>query len=573
MDKSKTQRQTIQNCSRVALYFLFILISIDVLAIIILGSVPPTSRDALIHHLQIPKLYLQHGGIYEIPDLTFSYYPMNLDLLYMGALHFHNDILPKYIHMLFGLGTAILIYHYLHKRLSTTYALLGALFFLSIPIIVKLSITIYVDLGLIFFSTAALLSLLYWIENKKQRKYLILAAICCGLAMGTKYNGLLILFLLTLFIPILVTRSNNIARQPSRQALQASILFFFIAVLVASPWFIRNSLWTGNPVYPLYDSFFNPPPIADDIAASTDNSNVRGVFATRHVLYGENIVQLLLLPVRIFFEGKDDVPRYFDGRLNPFLLLLPFFAFLRPPTTNRQIQLEKITLVSFCILYFLFAFNTGVLRIRYLAPIVPFLVILSIFGLHNIINFAGKCSRDYSKNAGYVLSSLIITAMLLYNSKYLVEQFGYVQPLEYIRGNLSRDAYITRYRSEYPVIQYANEQPQSNSKTLCLFLGNRGYYMNFPHIFDVPTKQNSFMTQLIAASTDITTIQNSLHQKKFHQILIRNDLMTSWIDNLGENQGIAISFFQNSLELMYSMNEYSLFHIKPTTYSHQETTQ
>ncbi|MDT8380603.1 MAG: hypothetical protein RQ739_17105, partial [Desulfotignum sp.] len=60
--------------------------------IVLLASVPPVDRDALTHHLFIPKLYLLHGGIYEIPHIGFSYYPMNLDLLYMIPLAFNNDI-------------------------------------------------------------------------------------------------------------------------------------------------------------------------------------------------------------------------------------------------------------------------------------------------------------------------------------------------------------------------------------------------------------------------------------------------------------------------------------------------
>lgn len=44
-------------------------------SLIALAYTPPFSRDALIHHLQLPKLYLLHGGIYEIPELVFSYYP------------------------------------------------------------------------------------------------------------------------------------------------------------------------------------------------------------------------------------------------------------------------------------------------------------------------------------------------------------------------------------------------------------------------------------------------------------------------------------------------------------------
>ncbi|MGB5615884.1 MAG: phospholipid carrier-dependent glycosyltransferase, partial [Desulfobacterales bacterium] len=180
-----------------------------VVSIVFLAWVPPVSRDALTHHLAVLKIYLQQGGITELPDIPFSYYPMNLDLLYMVPLYFGNDILPKYIHFLFALFTAGLLFWFLKRRLSVPYALFGALFFLSMPIIVKLSITVYVDLGLIFFSSAALILLLIWTESMHKSKYLILSAICCGLALGTKYNGLIVLFLLTLFIPFLYLKTER----------------------------------------------------------------------------------------------------------------------------------------------------------------------------------------------------------------------------------------------------------------------------------------------------------------------------------------------------------------------------
>jgi len=122
-----------------------------IVAVLLLSSVPPVSRDALTHHLAVPKLYLQHGNLLELPQIVFSYYPMNLDLLYMLPLYWGNDILPKYIHFLFALLTAALIYRYLKKYLPLQYSWLGVLLFLSIPVIIKLSITVYVDLGLIFF--------------------------------------------------------------------------------------------------------------------------------------------------------------------------------------------------------------------------------------------------------------------------------------------------------------------------------------------------------------------------------------------------------------------------------------
>ncbi len=227
------------------------------ISIIVLASVPPVSRDALTHHLFVPRLYLEHGEIYEIPTIPFSYYPMNLDLLYMIPLYLGNDILPKYIHFSFALLTALLIYKYLKTRISKNYGLLGALFFLSIPIIVKLSITVYVDLGLMFFSTAALLLLLRWLRNEYRLRYLLLAGICCGFAAGTKYNGLVTLFLLSLFTPVLYIRSRQGARGSSGKAIGYAFLFITASLLAYSPWLIRNYNWTGNPIYPLHNNFFH----------------------------------------------------------------------------------------------------------------------------------------------------------------------------------------------------------------------------------------------------------------------------------------------------------------------------
>ena len=142
-------------------------------SVLLMAAVPPVSRDALTHHLAVPKLYLKSGGMHEIPAVEFSYYPMNLDLLYLIPLYFGNDIIPKYIHFVFALLTAWMIFTYLKMRTSQTASgLLGALLFLSLPVVIKLSITAYVDLGLVFFSTAALLYILKWAANGFRYRHL-----------------------------------------------------------------------------------------------------------------------------------------------------------------------------------------------------------------------------------------------------------------------------------------------------------------------------------------------------------------------------------------------------------------
>ena len=78
--------------------------------IVLLASVPPVSRDALTHHLAVPKLWVEAGGIYERADIPFSYYPQLLDILYMAPVALGHDIAAKYLHFTFALLTALIIF-------------------------------------------------------------------------------------------------------------------------------------------------------------------------------------------------------------------------------------------------------------------------------------------------------------------------------------------------------------------------------------------------------------------------------------------------------------------------------
>src|SRR4030042_3319437 len=237
---------------------LFICLGILIFFIIVFSLVPPVSRDALTHHLAVPKLYIKHGGVYEIPSMDFSYYPMNLEFLYMIPLYFSNDTALKFIHFTFALLTAWLIFYYLKKRADSLWAILGAVFFLSIPVVVKLSTTAYVDLAEIFFSFASILFILKWLRSGFRQRYLIYSGVMCGLALGTKYNGLVTLAILTLLIPFLYSRYGEKKGRGVIPPVRQCMMFLIISLLVFSPWMIRNYHWKSNPVYPLYNGLFNP---------------------------------------------------------------------------------------------------------------------------------------------------------------------------------------------------------------------------------------------------------------------------------------------------------------------------
>ncbi len=544
---SKTKLQTGLTVS-ICLSLLMLVVSICVLA-----WVPPVSRDALVHHLAVPKLWIKHGGIYEIPDLLFSYYPMNLDLLYMIPLYFGNDILPKYFHFAFALATSWLIFSYLIKRLGRVYALLGALLFLSTPVIVKLSITVYVDLGLVFFSTAALVSVLRWYKEFPRIRHLIMVGLFCGLALGTKYNGLIVLLLITILVVLIAFRKISDDKTAQYRSVLYTLIFIVIAGLIYSPWGIKNYLWTGNPLYPLFDNWFNP--------ARPHQTSTLPPILLRKLIYDETWWEILLVPLRIFFEGRDDAPRYFDGRLNPALIVLPAFAFVASVKNRKTVatNAEKGVLVVFSILFVLIVFFETDLRIRYIAPAIPCLVVLSMFGLKNIFSLIDK---NFSGNLRRTFLGLSLTAVVLLfslNAGYVIEQFQILTPTDYQNGNITRDQYIEKFRPEYAAIQYANDMLTPAAKILALFIGSRGYYSDREMHFDPELFQ-----AVIQNSDSIGDMHAKFIAFGFSHILIRFDMLDNWCNNkLDQNKKqMVISFFGAQNFLLFAKNGHVLYQLK-----------
>ena len=554
---------------------LIIFLIVLVVTTILLGSVPPVDRDALTHHLFVPKLWIKHGGIYEIPEIIFSYYPMNLDLLYTIPLYFGNDIIPKYIHYLFAILTGWLIYRHLKIRIGNNYGLLGAIFFLSIPIIVKLSITVYVDLGLVFFTTASLLSLLQWANTNFKFRYILLAGIFCGLSAGTKYNGLISIFILTLFVPIIFQRYSPNERQSNFKAIFYGLVFAAVTVLAFSPWLMKNYIWTGNPIYPLHNSLINRIELHETAATQSITEEAkstlqeftgkgRGSFIVRKTLYNESWWQILLLPIRMFFEGQDDDPRFFDGKLTPFLFILPISALIFKSRTPQEAR-EKRFLFSFTLLYFFLTFFQEALRIRYIVSIVPPLVILSMYGLNGLTD-AIFCwmERNNAKTPTMVVIVAGISFLMLgYNTQYILNQFKIVAPFPYVREEISRDQYITAFRPEYPAIQYANSKLPSEAKVLCIFLGNRGYYMDFQPVFEQPYSGGVF-SRFLASEAPQHSIFDEMHNQGISHILFRTDLTAEWLQRLNNRDRLRIApLFSNAERPLWSGNGHVFLAVKP----------
>jgi hypothetical protein len=513
---------------------------------------------------------------------------MNLDLLYMAALYLGSDIAPKYIHWAFGLLTAGMLFSYLRRRLqSVTYGLLGCLLFVTLPVIVKLSITVYVDLGLIFFSTAALLQLFRWAESGFRIRHLLLSGVLAGLCLGTKYNGMLCAFLLGLVVLVLPVRpsaasasdergatSSRSGRGSAWQALSYAVVFSAVALAVFSPWMIRNYAWTGNPVYPLASHLWGssleqtpdtPAPGSGTDAGRSPEENTGAEmnhFVVRTVVFGESLLDILLIPVRIFFQGADDNPQYFDGRLNPYLLIFPIAALILAGRRRRPaaLILEQRIMAGFALVYLLLSFVLTDMRVRYVAPIIPPLVLLSVFGMDDLLSVFRNSTAAEPRRWGPVGLFAALTALLALNGVYIRDLMGRVQPLSYLTGKVSRDAYLEKHRPEYAAHTFINRNLDSDSRILCLFTGNRIYYSDREMLCDA-----DLFRDIIQSAASSEAVSERLLKRGISHLLIYWPIFTRWANSQFDDQrrGTLHAFFKQKLKHVFERHDYFLFQIPP----------
>ena len=556
-------RKTLENT---ATFLLCTTIMVFFCAEFILNLTPPISRDALIHHLAVPKLWLRHGGFYETPWANYSYYPMYINLLYLACLYFKNDIAPKFIHLAFGLGTGWLIYFYLKQKFDRNWGLLGMIIFLTTPIVVWLSTSTYIDLGMIFFSTGSVLAFVKWRDSEYQQfRWLLVSSFCMGIAVGSKYNALIALFILNMILMLSYVRDTH--RQIA--ALKYGMLFFTIAALVASPWYLKNYLLTENPFYPLFNGFFKSlhhKPVQEIVHSQAIEKIGRiGFFKMREVMYGETFWETLLIPIRMFFQGEDNSYRYFQGSLNPILILfLPFILL------NKKYRRDKILFMFFSVLFIFMAYFLTEKQVRYILPVLPFLSIIAVMGIKDLddrlkpaklftfLRFHGS----FGSIARIVLFAGIASLLTL-NFLYLKNRMNIIKPFQYVLGQETRENFLRRNLLHYPVVEYINMNLPDDVKIFSMFLGRRGYYLERSFKNEQSFGRHT-INRMVKSAANEENFLKFIRSMDVTHILMRTDLVDNYLKNNFSQKKIErfMILANKHWKQIYEYNNYAVWDIQ-----------
>jgi len=430
---------------------LFWLIVAAIAVEFLIASAPLTGSDAQNYHFTVPKLILERGS-HPLFSITPSFLCGQHHSLILFGLALGSERLALGFIFLGGVLSAAVV-----ARLSSIWAthrtvLIVTLMFLVTPVVFwQISNSGAPDIYMAFFLGAALL-LLNQPDGHRHWQLLFVVGLLTGGVAGAKYSGAIIA--VSLLIAVIW--------QFRRIGLAAA--FVAGAVLGGISPYVRNFLWTGNPVFPFLSERLAPHLVSAyalrDLALNTGA-------AQHHPLLG-------LLPFELFARGTPGNLGFWDF-FGPVVIALAPSILLAARNTRMWRIVLTVWLFSGAGLYF----SSGLLR--FLLPLYPLALACVAAGFECITERQWK----FARSAALALFSFISVAgfggLLVYAAK----------PIQAAIGLQTREAYLQENAQDYAAVQAINEAlgGAGHQGNVFVFLRHL-YYLRVPFISGDPA--NSF---------------------------------------------------------------------------------
>ncbi|MCS7208201.1 MAG: glycosyltransferase family 39 protein [Fimbriimonadales bacterium] len=416
---------------------------------LLLCALPPDGNewDAQAYHLAFPKLYLQAGRMIEIPFMHQSYFPPLQDMLYLWGLSVGSESLAKTTHWAMGVLSALGAAGFAQRRGGS--GAWAAVLVLGVPAFLWQMFSAYADLATALYAALAMFALTHAVQERSAA-WLWLAGVMMGFALATKYTALLAWGLWGLIGLLWLGQTKQ------RHAWRTLMLAGLLALAIGSPWYGRNYLWTGNPVYPFAYEIFGGKDWSQEQADAYRHDQLK--FGM-----GREPPMMVLAPWHLAAHPAPFADPI-GARVGERVFLLPSLGVgvLAMPSVwlTSGVAQGMGYLLGFALLNFVGWFYL-MQQVRYLLLVLP---VLAGAGLATVVSAAAWVRYGY----GAVLLLQAGFTLWLMSRVYLP-----LLPL----ALSDRDAYLHRRLQIYPAIQYLNLQTPPEAGVILLD-ETRGYYLN-----------------------------------------------------------------------------------------------
>ena len=271
-----------------------------------------------------------------------------------------------------GLASTAALYLLAVSRTSRRTALLAATTYYTSPHIFHLSASAKSDLAWQMALFLSFHTLLVWHERGEPR-WFWLSAIATGVTLAMRHHGLF--WAPSIGITMLILQWAGWKRAPFRTGLRA-VLYGVLSALIVSPWWLRNWLATGDPIwpygYPIFHSRFWSQALHDKYVAWTQGPGD----SLWH--YATGLWNLSLNQSAWLFGLR--VP------ITPVLLaFIPGLLLVWPCIPNRTRRFLGLILVPVSVYYTLWF--TTYQQTRYLFPMLALLMIPAAYSFWQMTRF------------------------------------------------------------------------------------------------------------------------------------------------------------------------------------------
>jgi hypothetical protein len=409
------------------------------------ASAPPTAGDALCYHLELPKRFLQDGGMTFRPFDDNVTFPLLAEMGFLWALAFEEPAAAALVHWGCGLLLAGAARCVARATLGAAWGGPVAAVVLLTPGINNEMTAPLNDVALALFATLAVAAWLDRTSLETSRRAVLVGLLLGGVA-AVKYTGLVFI---VAFAAGMLLAPLEIARP--RVSFRTALLAVVAALLIGGPWYARAAWHRGDPFYPFLTQH------AAEGAPATFPETKRPL--------GRGPTALLVAPWAMTME-----PERFGGRafqLGPlFLMCVPCAIALRAAAPIAgPLAIAAIYAVGCLILR---------QNVRFLLPIVPLLAVAVAACCQDLLRRpAGPRNTAFAAIAAIVVLQAAVPAARLRHTWTAVV------------GRESRADYLARVEPTYAVAEWLRAHLPADAALLSQ--EQRAFYIAQP-----TTRENIF---------------------------------------------------------------------------------
>jgi hypothetical protein len=408
---------------------------------------PLTGSDALHYHFPVPLLILREG-FHPNWFLSHSFFAGLSHQLILAGLAAGSERLALGLIYLGGAVASLAGAHLARQWVSGRWPWLAALAFLLTPVTFwQITTAGAPDIWMAYFVTLGVLSIVRAKESPRVAAT-VFAGVMAGAVAGTKYTGLVLAACLFIAFIWEVRRFRR------------SIIFFSSAVITGFWPYLRNWVWSSDPVFPFLMSHLDPSRVnAHALAgylADTGASAPRGLW------------QIIRFPL---FAAVDLAHVDFSSFLGPLVLCLAPLTFL----AVRRTPLWRVVLTVWLAGAIGIGLTSGMMR--FLVPLLPIALAASMVGVAQLEGQRWRAVRVTAivSIAGFLLFGLGGLALYERNS-WAVSA-----------GLISRETYLREYAPDYARSEFVDHYlSETGSDGRALIFFRHVYYLRMPYLYGHP---------------------------------------------------------------------------------------